>query len=306
MQAWPFLSLPGAPQWLQLALQTLLSRCLQDGGQVFAQLSDHYLLQTVDFDGRGSRPLMANQVLLGLHGLTAHMAEALLVAVLMFSLLRSMFEHTSYRARYTIKAVLPRLLVVIVLVQFGLILLQGLVDLNNTMVSAIWDTPLGSHGTPGMSLWQQFLFTNTDGNVVFGLMLVLVAVMLLLLAVIGVARNVLLIILAAASPLAFLCLILPETRSYARAWTRLFFTAVFSQAAQVMVLRLATLLMFGGSFVGAIHGLVALYLALRIPGALHASSKAESKVMLYAKHAEHALQHALTHNPRTHTRAAAE
>jgi hypothetical protein len=39
-----------------------------------------------------------------------------------------------------------------------------------------------------------------------------------------------------------------------------------------------------------VYGLLAMYLVLRVPGALHASSKAESKVLMWAKHGAHAVE----------------
>jgi hypothetical protein len=110
--------------------------------------------------------------------------------------------------------------------------------------------------------------------------------------------------------MAFICMLLPELRTYVSSWRRLFFATVFTQVVQVLILRLAMLLLFEDRGVlGAVHGLVALYLVLRVPSALHAASHAESKVMLYAKHASHsaarAIEHAVMpeHHVRSHTTA---
>jgi hypothetical protein len=84
-------------------------------------------------------------------------------------------------------------------------------------------------------------------------------------------------------------------------WRRLFVTAVFSQLVQVLVLKIALSLTFADSVVTSIHGIVALYVVLRVPMAFHAASGAESTVIAYAKHVEHAAQMAFNHA--THTPA---
>jgi hypothetical protein len=47
--------------------------------------------------------------------------------------------------------------------------------------------------------------------------------------------------------------------------------------------------------VQAIHGLVALFLVLRVPGALHAGSKVESKLLTRARQGERALAREIGH-----------
>ncbi|MFY9614751.1 MAG: hypothetical protein WAT58_05065, partial [Candidatus Dormiibacterota bacterium] len=90
-------------------------------------------------------------------------------------------------------------------------------------------------------------------------------------------------------------------------WRRLFFTAVFMQAVQVLVLRLALVLLFEDrSPISVLYGLLAMYLVLRVPGALHASSKAESRALMWAKHGVHAVEKmatATTHHPASRVRA---
>ena len=79
-------------------------------------------------------------------------------------------------------------------------------------------------------------------------------------------------------------------------FTKLFLTTVFTQVIQVLILRVSLLLLFQDHGVlSAVHGLVALYLVLRVPSALHAASHAESKAMLYAKHAGHGAVKAFEH-----------
>jgi len=220
------------------------------------------------------------------------MAMSAMAVVLTYALARSMFEH-SFRARYTLKAMLPRMMMVILLVTFGLALIQQAVDLNNAAVDAIWS--YSGRLSLDSNLWA-LLVGSPGTDIVLAVLLFLVAILLVLLLLSSVARNLLLLILVAAAPLAFLCMLLPDLNTYAESWRRLFFTTVFTQVAQVLVLRVSLLLLFQDHGVlAAVHGLVALYLVLRVPSALHAASHAESKAMLYAKHAGHGAVKALEH-----------
>jgi hypothetical protein len=229
----------------------------------------------------------------------AVIADSFLVAIVTYSFLRSIFER-SFRARYTLKAILPRLLLVIVMVNFGLALMQGAIDVNNGLVHAIWVYRPGLDPTAS-NLWA-LLIAPPPYNLVLSLLFMLVGILLIVLAITSVARNLLLLLLIVAAPMAFVCLLLPELHSYALAWRRLFLTSVFSQAAQVLVLKLSLILVFQDhGLMQAIHGLVAMYLVLKVPGALHASSKAESKVMMWARHGEHALERGFEHATAPHS-----
>ena len=289
----------------------LLQHLVTRASSAFGTVTEYYVLWTGNFsahagtgnpclhafgaqraDGPGCR-FTDNVALRSVYGLTSAMAMTLLVAVLTYSFLRSMFEH-SFHARYTLKAVLPRMLVVILLLTFGLAAMQQAVDLNNAAVDAIW-TYRGGLPAADSNLWH-LLVDGQDANIILAVLLFLVAVMLVLLIVTSVARNLLMVVLMAAAPIAFICMLLPELETYATEWRRLFLTAVFTQVVQVLILRLALLLLFADhGVISAIHGLVALYLVLRVPGALHAASHAESKAMLYAKHAGHGAVKAFEH-----------
>ncbi|HEY8740602.1 MAG TPA: conjugal transfer protein TrbL family protein [Candidatus Dormibacteraeota bacterium] len=298
----------------------LLAQLVSRAAASFNTVTEYYVLWTGNFsahagsgnpclhafgtgrsDGAGCR-FTDNVVLRGVYTLTSAMAMTMLVAVLTYAFGRSMFEH-SFRAKYTLKAMLPKLLVVIVLLTFGLALMQQAVDLNNAAVDSIW-TYQGGLGADS-NLWHLLLGGQAD-NIILAVLLFLVAVLLVLLVITSVARNLLLVVLMAAAPLAFMCMLLPELETYATEWRRLFLTAVFTQVVQVLILRLALLLLFEDhGILSAIHGLVALYLVLRVPGALHAASHAESKAMLYAKHAGHGAVKAFEHAtaPEHHTRS---
>jgi hypothetical protein len=235
--------------------------------------------------------------------MVAAIANAALAGIVTYSFMRSIFER-SFRARYTIKAMLPRLLLVVVMVNFGLFLMQGAIDLNNGVVHAIWTYQPGLDPRHS-NLWG-IMVAPPPYNLLLATMFMLVAILLMALAVTSVARNLLLVLLVSGAPMAFVCLLLPELRTYAYAWRRLFFTTVYAQAVQVLVLRLSLILLFQDhGFVQAIHGLVALLLVLKVPGALHAGSKVESKLTTLAHHGERALAREIGHATGSHTRTRA-
>ncbi|GAC1333688.1 MAG: hypothetical protein NVSMB17_14400 [Candidatus Dormibacteria bacterium] len=288
----------------------LLRGMVSRAGAVFQAVTEYYVLWTGNFNSHAgpgnpcyhafaaarSEPhgcrFTDNSVLRGLYGLTSAMAMSTMAMVLTYALGRSMFEH-SFRARYTLKAMLPRMLLVIVLVTFGLALAQQAIDLNNAAVDAIWR--YNGHIAEDANLWALFI-GGAGTDLVLAVLLFLVAVLLVLLVLTSVARNLLLLILVAGAPLAFTCMLLPDLHAYAVSWRRLFLTTVFTQVVQVLVLRVSLLLLFQDRGVlAAVHGIVALYLVLRVPGALHAASHAESKAMLYAKHAGHGAVKAFEH-----------
>jgi hypothetical protein len=97
-------------------------------------------------------------------------------------------------------------------------------------------------------------------------------------------RFALLAVLLAVAPLAALCLVLPETKSFARGWNRLFLTTVFMQFGQVLILRLAGLFAseLRGSSIEALYGAAVLYLVIKVPGVLSASAHVEGRAQHYA------------------------
>jgi hypothetical protein len=280
----------------------LVETLLQQGAGNFNWIIEYYFLWTGNFHASGgclfafSNPSCAftgNDVVRGLYRLIAAIADATLVGIVTYSFMRSIFER-SFRARYTIKAMLPRLLLVIVLVNFGLFLMQGAIDLNNGVVHAIWTYQPGLDPTQS-NLWG-LMIAPPPYNLLLSTMFFLVAILLMALAVSSVARNLLLVLLVSGAPMAFICLLLPETRTYAFAWRRLFVTTVYAQAVQVLVLRLSLVLLFQDhGFVQAIHGLVALFLVLKVPGAMHAGSKIESKLVSLAHHGERVVAREIGH-----------
>ena len=105
---------------------------------------------------------------------------------------------------------------------------------------------------------------------------VVVAVVILVLSY--VIRTAMLDILIVLAPLAALCSVLPDTRRYAAMWLRLFIVAVFMQAVQLIILRVAMAVGFGaGSGIAeSLFALAILWIVLKVPGTLHAATHVET------------------------------
>lgn len=200
-------------------------------------------------------------------------AGALLVAVFTYSSLRTVVGAGD--ARHHLQVVLPRALVALALAVVSLPLIQQVINLNNALSAVVagggsvnlarvpWDSPLSGSALQSAST-NIFLL-------IFSAALV-VAVVILVLAY--VVRYTLLAVLCAAAPLAAITWILPETRAFSRQWLRLLVITLFMQFVQLLVLRSAIALAFahGQGVIGILYAFAALYLMLRVPGALNVAS----------------------------------
>ena len=86
-------------------------------------------------------------------------------------------------------------------------------------------------------------------------------------------RLALVDVLLVVSPLALLCWVLPQTQSWARLWTSLFFGSVFTQFVQVVALKLGGSLLTevtpmapDAALLAVFLGVAVLALTLKIPG----------------------------------------
>jgi hypothetical protein len=243
-----------------------------------------YLLSTHDLSSLTPRPLTEEPALQAMFHLTLAMADLLLVLVFTWAFLRSLWER-SFRAHYTLKVILPRAMAALVMGHFALLFGQMAIDLNNALIHTVWTQPFP--GGPPRLPWM-FALTNGFGLPLFEVVIRLaIAVMLVIVAFTYVVRFALLAVLLAVAPLASICMILPETKRYAQSWLRLFLLTVFMQFGQVLVLRFASLFAdhLGGRPLEALYGVAVLYLLIKVPGLMNASSHVELK----AQHAAEGL-----------------
>ena len=241
-----------------------------------------YLLSTHDVSALRAGPLTEEPALQAMFHLTLAIADLLLVLIFTWAFLRSQWER-GFRAHYTLKVVLPRAMAAIAIAHFALLFGQMAIDLNNALVHAVWTQPLP--GGPPRLPWT-FALTNGFGLPLFEIVIRLaIAVMLVIVAFTYVVRFALLAVLLAVAPLASMCMILPETKRYAQSWLRLFLLTVFMQFGQVLVLRFASLFadQVGARPLEALYGVAVLYLLIKVPGLMNASSHVELKAQHFAE-----------------------
>lgn len=155
---------------------------------------------------------------------------------------------------YTIKKMLPRLVAAAVLVQFSFIITSLLVDTGNVLGGGVQGLILGlSNGTSSAKDWGN-LFENLVIGGVSGVALVALTIASwplilpllasLLIAVLAFfftigARLLLISVLIAVSPLAFVAWVLPNTESYFKKWWTMLLRLILMYPIIIAILSIA-------------------------------------------------------------------
>ena len=263
-----------------------------------------YLFHTVDTASPTPRPLTDNPGLRRLNLGLVVACDLLLTAVMLVASLRAVFERVGWRARYSLKVMLPRLLLAIVLVHFSLPLLAMALDLDNALCAVAlslgdalhvdglpWSPVIGAPAVARMSLGQDLF------HAVFAVAVVIALVILVLAYVV---RHALLCVLIVIAPLAAICTVLPDTRGHARGWMRLFSVTVLMQPVQLIVLRVAEVIDVdaGGGLAQSLYALATLFLMLKVPGALNVAAHLETKAETIGHRLERSVKRAVHHTHR--------
>jgi hypothetical protein len=201
-----------------------------------------------------------------------------------------MWQSSSY-GHYRLRALLPRLLLATVLVNFSLPLAQGLIDLNRALAQTI----VLNAGFSLQALWGDM--TNEFLGTPFAPALFVSAAMLVglaLLAFVYLLRYALLTVLVITAPLAALLFVLHETSHHARQWMTLFLGTLFMQPLQLLILGIGWNLdahAFGSNPLRHLFALACLLLCFRVPGVLSMSGFAGRHAASFAhREAGHALK----------------
>jgi len=298
-------SIPGIVQGLRDPLGTVLQLLTGVLAHLIAtaraDLSSEltrYLFSTVDPTASGVRPLTANPAVARLNGSLALVADVLVGLVLLYASLRTIFER-SVHARYGLQVVIPRVMAALVMVHGSIYFIQMAVDLNNALatIARSLGGPLTTEKLPWSGSMSAATVSVIQGSqdvfhAIFALGVVVAVVILVLSYVIRTAMLEVLIVLA---PLAALCSVLPDTRHYAFTWLRLFMVAVFMQAVQLIILRVATAVGFGaGSGIAeSLFALATLWIVIKVPGTLHAATHVERHAHIAARHVKRSVHRAL-------------
>jgi hypothetical protein len=257
-----------------------------------------YLFTTVDPTTSGIRPLTANPAVSRLNGSLVLTADVLVGAVLLYASLRSIFER-SVHASYELQVVVPRVMAALVMVHGSIYFIQMAVDLNNAIgnVAQSLGGPLTLDTLPWSASMSPATVTIIQGSqdlfhAIFALGVVVAVVILVLSYVIRTALLDVLIVLA---PLAALCSVLPDIRHFGFTWLRLFMVAVFMQAVQLIILRVAVAVGFGaGSGIAeSLNALATLWILIKVPGTLHAATHVETHAHRAARHVQRSVHRVL-------------
>lgn len=238
-----------------------------------------YLFGTYDVAANGARaPFTVSPGLASINHLLALAAGSLLVAIFIYSSLRTVVE-AGGDYRHQLQVVVPRGLVAVALAAFSLPLIQQLVNLNNALCQVVVGGAAVSLGNlPWSSPLSGSAVSSASNNIFLLLFAAALVLGVVILALAYVVRYTLLMVLCACAPLAATAWILPETRGFARQWGRLLVVCLFMQFVQLLVLRVAVTLAFakGHGVIGMLYSFACLYLMLRVPGALNVATHFES------------------------------
>lgn len=232
---------------------------------------------------------------------TTRIANAGLTLAAIYASGRLMWSHGMF-THYTLRTMLPRLLLAVFLVNYCGPLFQAAVDMNNALAHEALSTT-GRTIDLGHTFksWADDAWASPGLGPAVGLALI---IGYLVLGLAYIVRYALLVLLVALAPLAALMTVLEETQKYAREWVSLTVTTLLMQPLQLFVLGLGVSFEAGvGATSPLRHGfaLACLWMTFKVPGALHAAGSAGSHAMSAGKHLAHqATRHHAEHRVASH------
>lgn len=216
-------------------------------------------------------------------------ADSALVAVVIWGFFGIMWSRGgSFRNQRSVRTLLPRLLLAALLINFAVPLTQAAIDACNALSDSV------TLATRQQLFVDAAEFRGDAGFV--GIQGVVQIALFCSYAVLGfgyIIRFSLLVILVILSPLAALLFVLPETRHYSHLWSTLFVSALLMQPLQLLILAIGFALDDYTTFpVRHLFALASLFVAFKVPSALHSTSMAGTRAFGFARrqfnHAVHA------------------
>ena len=241
--------------------------------------------------GDRAHPFTESPTVQAVEPLATAVANLGLVAVVGLGSFRIMWSHGT-RTVYSVRVLLPRVLLAVILINFAVPLFQAAVEVNNALCNTVLASGLPikvdlAAFDPGLEYGSGPGLTLLTTAALFAGYLVL--------AFVYVIRYALLVVLAITAPLAGLLVVLPETHHYSRTWGSLFIPTLLMQPLQLLILQIGFHLEGEARWpVRHAFALAALYLCFKVPGALHASSMAGRHATSSVKRHAHHLLHAVT------------
>jgi len=263
----------------------VVAALLEDSLGLLLKVWFGFILRTTDFET--GKDFVSNVTILRFEPALQLVADSTLVLVVVVACYKLMWGH-GVRTQYTVRILLPRLLMGTVLINFALPLFQLAVQTSNAACDAIQ-----SFGTiPNWhTWWDNYRLDQTHGVWQFITTGALVAGYDVL-ALAYLVRYAILIVLAVTAPLAGLLYTLPDTHYLAKHWVSLFVTNLFMQPAQLFVLAIGFALENGGHTpVHHLFALASLLIVFKVPGALGGAEKTAHKLESALTTGLHGLQH---------------
>src|ERR1700704_1666971 len=249
-----------------------------------------FILRTTDFET--GKDFISNVTIHRFEPALQLVADAALVLVVVIACYKLMWGH-GVRSQYTVRILLPRLLMGTLLINFALPLFQVAVQASNAACDAIQ-----SFGTipDWRTWWNNYALDQTHGVwqiITTGALVAGYGVLPIAYRV----RYAILIALAITAPIAGLLFTLPDTHHLAKLWGSLFVSNLLMQPAQLFVLAIGFALENGGHTpVHHLFALASLLIVFKVPGALGGAEatarKLESAFTAGLRGLEHLVAHA--------------
>jgi len=265
----------------------VLAHILEDSVGLLLDLWFKFLLSTTDIET--GRDFIGNATIQRFEPKVQIVANAAMVLIALWASYRVMWGQ-GVSTQYSVRVLLPRLLMGAVLINFAMPLFQMAVAANNAICGTIQTFAVHddiasfaseySHNA-NTATWEIITTAALAGG--YGV-----------LAIAYLVRYAALIVLAITAPLAAVFYMLPETQHLGKLWSSHFTANLFMQPAQLFVLSVGMALEHDGiTPMHHLFALASLLIAFKVPGALGGAEKAahklESSVAMAFRHLGHAL-----------------
>ncbi|HEY5034224.1 MAG TPA: hypothetical protein VIJ30_03780 [Candidatus Dormibacteraeota bacterium] len=271
--------------WPLVHPDKVIASLLEDSLGLLLKVWFGFILRTTDFET--GKDFVSNVTIHRFEPALQLVANSALVLVVVVACYKLMWGQ-GVRSQYTVRIMLPRLLMGTILINFAMPLFQVAVQASNVACDAIQ-----SFGTiPNWNTWwDNYRLDQTHGVWQFITTGALVAGYDVL-AVAYLVRYAILIVLAITAPIAGLLFTLPDTHYLAKHWASLFVTNLLMQPAQLFVLAIGFALENGGHTpVHHLFALASLLIVFKVPGALGGAEKTAHKLESALSTGLHGLQH---------------
>lgn len=246
-----------------------------------------FILSTTDFETGGD--FVKNLTIQRFEPKVQIVSNVALALVTLWAAYRIMWGH-GLRSQYTVRILLPRLMMGVVLINFSLPLFQMAVDASN----ALSESAQTLVRLDDVSTFAANFRHAPNAGALEIITTAVLAVSYDVLAITYLIRYAALVILAITAPFAGLLFMLPETHHISKMWVSQFSTNLLMQPFQLFVLAIGFGLERNGvTPVHHLFALAAMLIALKVPGALGGAEKAAHKLQSSVETGIHHIEHAL-------------